>query len=200
MNSKCLVAYATNSGSTHEVAEAVAEVIRSSGISVDVRLLDEVDDLRGYQGVIVGAPMILGWHRGAVKFLKKHQHTLSQVPVAYFMTAMSLTKTGESQLEGVPLSIDPYLPKEPQNPAHLSLAEKYATVGRYLGSVLRSVPGIKPVSVAFFGGKLEYFRLKLLQMLFVMLIVRAQPGDRRNWTAIRDWAAALPRNLQLVNV
>jgi hypothetical protein len=32
------------------------------------------------------------------------------------------------------------------------------------------------------------FRLKLLQMLFVMLIIRAQPGDLRDWSYIQQWA------------
>jgi len=199
MDKKCLVAYATNSGSTQEVAEAVAEEVRKGGVVVDLRLLDEVDDLSPYNAVVIGAPMILGWHRGAVKFLKKHQQALSQRQVAYFMTAMSLTKTGESQLNGIPVMIDPNLPKEPVNPGRLSLSEKYATVRRYLGSVLKSVPKVKPVSVALFGGKLEYFRLKLFQMLFVMLIIRVQPGDRRNWPAIREWAVNLPRNLELID-
>jgi menaquinone-dependent protoporphyrinogen oxidase len=199
MEKKCLVVYATNSGSTQEVAEAVAEEVRKSRITVDLRPLEEVSDLSQYEAVVIGAPMILGWHRGAVKFLKKHQQALSQRQVAYFMTAMSLTKTDESELKGVSLLIDPNLPKEPGNPVRLSLSERYATVQRYLGSVLKSVPEVKPVSVAFFGGKLEYFRLKLIQMLFVMLIVRAQPGDRRNWPVIREWAGNLPQKLALEN-
>jgi hypothetical protein len=28
--------------------------------------------------------------------------------------------------------------------------------------------------------------------LFVMLVIQAPAGDRRNWTAIRAWAAELP--------
>jgi hypothetical protein len=28
-------------------------------------------------------------------------------------------------------------------------------------------------------------------MMFVMLIIGAQPGDLRNWEAIRDWASGL---------
>jgi menaquinone-dependent protoporphyrinogen IX oxidase len=135
--------------------------------------------------------MILGWHRGAAKFLKKHQQALSRVPVAYFFTAISLTRIGDTQFNGVPIEIDPSLPKDAKNPARLSFRERYATVGRYLGPVLRAAPLVKPVSVGFFGGKLDYSRLKLLQMLFVMLIIQAQPGDRRNWPAIQAWAASL---------
>jgi hypothetical protein len=34
-------------------------------------------------------------------------------------------------------------------------------------------------------------------VLFVMLIIQAPAGDRRNWGAIRAWAAGLPAALQL---
>jgi hypothetical protein len=37
--------------------------------------------------------------------------------------------------------------------------------------------------------------LKLLQMLFVLLVIQAQPGDRRNWPVIREWAAGLRTQL-----
>jgi hypothetical protein len=37
----------------------------------------------------------------------------------------------------------------------------------------------------------------LLQMLFVLLVIQAQPGDRRNWPVIREWAAGL--RAQLLN-
>ena len=191
MQTKVLIAYTTNAGSTGEVAEAVANELGKSGAAVEVRRLEEVEDLSLYGAVVVGGPMIMGWHRGAVKFLKKHQQALSRVPVAYFFTAMSLTNTGETQLDGVPLCIDPELPKDAKNPPRLSLREGYATVGRYLGPVLRAAPQVKPVSAGFFGGKMDYFNLKWLQRLFVMLVVQAQPGDRRNWTVIKEWAAGL---------
>ena len=71
----------------------------------------------------------------------------------------------------------------------MSFRESYALPGKYFQPVTKDAPQIKPVSIAFFGGKLELFRLPLLQMLFVMLVVQAQPGDLRNWTAVREWAA-----------
>lgn len=192
---KVLVTYTTNAGSTREVAEAIAEELRKNGTSVEVHSLEQVEDLSPYTAVVVGGPMILGWHRGAVKFLKQHQQALSRVPVAYFFTAMSLTRTGETQLDGVPLNFDPNLLKAPKNPARLSFRERYATVKRYLGPVLKQAPQIRPVSTAFFAGKVDYTRLKPLQMLFVMLIIGAQPGDRRNWLAIRGWADSLHLSL-----
>lgn len=61
----------------------------------------------------------------------------------------------------------------------------------YLGQVLKQTPLIRPASVAFFGGKLDYSSLNLPQLLFVRLIIRVPPGDQRNWEAIREWAAGL---------
>jgi menaquinone-dependent protoporphyrinogen IX oxidase len=60
---------------------------------------------------------------------------------------------------------------------------------------LKKVPKVKPVSVGFFGGKLDYGTLNILHMLFVMLIIGARPGDHRNWEAIRAWAVSLRPSL-----
>ena len=188
---KALVAYTTNSGSTEDIARRVAEELGKNGAQVDLTRLEQVTVLDGYDLVIVGAPMILGWHRSARKFIQQHQAALSKLPVAYFAAAMSLTKTDELQIDGVPLYLDPGLAKPPKNAARLSFRENYATPRKYFQPLLQSAPQIKPVGMAFFGGKLELFRLPLLQMLFVMLVVQAQPGDLRNWTAVREWAANL---------
>jgi menaquinone-dependent protoporphyrinogen IX oxidase len=188
---KALVAYTTNSGSTEDVARKVAEELGKNGAQVDLTRLEQVTDPGGYDVVIVGAPMILGWHRAAKKFIRQHQSALSKAKVAYFAAAMSLTKTGESQIDGVPIFVDPGLAKPPKNPARMSFRENYASPRRYFQPLLKEAPQIKPVRMAFFGGKLELFRLPLPQMLFVMLVVQAQPGDLRNWTAVREWAANL---------
>jgi menaquinone-dependent protoporphyrinogen IX oxidase len=187
---RILVAYTTNSGSTEEVARAVGEQL-SPGNQVDVRRLEDIAGVEAYDAVVVGAPMILGWRRSAIQFLKRHQAALSRVPVALFCTAMSLTETGDRRVKDVPVVVDPALAKPPARPGRLSLKERYATLSNYLRPVLKAAPAVKPVSIGIFGGKLELFRLKPVQMLFVMAIIRAQPGDARNWQAIRDWAVRL---------
>jgi menaquinone-dependent protoporphyrinogen oxidase len=191
-----LIAYTTNSGSTSEVARTIGEELEKLGIQVEVRRLEEVSSVESYRAVIVGAPMILGWHRAAKGFVKKHREALIRIPVAYFCTAMSLTQTGDSLIEGIPIAVDPRLAKPPKKAGRLSLRERYATASNYLRPVLKTAPAIKPASVAFFGGKLELYRLKLPAMLFVLLIVQAQPADLRNWEFIRAWAAGLRDRLQ----
>lgn len=191
MGSKILVAYATLSGSTTQVAQAIGETLGQEGTQVDVHQIKEVGDISLYDAVVVGGPMIMGWHREAVRFVKKHQGVLSQMPVAYFITALNLTQTSQENIHEVPIYCDPYLPKPPQNPGKLSLRERYATPSNYLSPVLKKTPKVKPVSVAFFGGKLVYTELNFLHMLFVMLIIGARPGDFRDWEAIRAWGTSL---------
>lgn len=190
-----LVAYTTHSGSTEEVAKAVGEELSKGGLMVQVQRLEEVTSVGSYDAVIVGAPMIIGWHRAARKFLRRHREALSRVPVAYFFMAMSLTETGETAVDTVPILVDPYLPQPPGRSGRLSRRERYATVENYLRPVLKAAPRVKPVSAAFFRGNLDLMRLKLLPRLFVMLVIQATPGDLRNWPFIRDWATNVSTEL-----
>jgi menaquinone-dependent protoporphyrinogen oxidase len=194
---KILVAYATMAGSTVEVAGAVAEEISKSGAQVEVLPISEVGDLGAYDGVVVGAPMIMGWHRQAKQFLKKHRTALQQVPLAVFVLAISLTETGEMSLEGVEVTVDEDLPKPPEKAGKLSFQERYAQLSKYLNPILKSVRPVHPVGIGVFGGRLEYGRLKWWAVMFVMLVIKAPAGDRRNWAAIRAWAAGLPALMQI---
>jgi menaquinone-dependent protoporphyrinogen oxidase len=189
-----LIAYATKSGSTAEVAECIGKELNQDGAQVEVHPIKDVDDIGAYDAVIVGGPMIMGWHREAVQFMQKNQSALSRVPVACFLTALSLTET-EAGFDSIPVYQDPSLAKPPKNAGKLSFKEGYATVASYLRPVLDKAPQVKPVSAAFFAGKLDYSRLDLLSRLFVQVIIGARPGDYRNWDIIRAWAASLRRML-----
>jgi menaquinone-dependent protoporphyrinogen oxidase len=179
-------------GSTAEVAQAVGEEIVKGGIQVDVLPLDEVRDLQAYDGVVVGGPMIMGWHRSALRFLKKHREAFRQKPLAVFVTALSLTQTGETSVGGVSVTVDEKLPKPPAVEGRLNFRERYARLSHYLEPVLGAIRPAKPASLGVFGGRLEYGRLKWWAVLFVMLVIQAPAGERRNWPAIRAWAAGIP--------
>jgi len=194
---RILVAYTTMAGSTVEVAQAVGEEISKSGFQVDVLPISEIEDLSAYDGVVVGGPMIIGWHRSALGFLKKNRETFQQIPLAVFVTAISLTQTGETSVDGVPVTVDEKLPKTPVNEDRLNFRERYARLSNYISPILKATRSSKPVSIGVFGGRLEYGRLKWWAVLFVMLIIQAPAGDKRNWTAIRSWAAGLPAALQI---
>ena len=194
---KILVAYATMAGSTADVAKTVAEEIAKSGAQVDVLPLSEVKDLAAYDGVVVGAPMIMGWHRSALGFLKRQRSALQRIPLAVFVTAMSLTQTGETSVAGLRITVDAKLPKPPEIEGKLKFKERYARLANYVRPILKATRPVTPVSLGVFGGRLEYGRLKWWAVLFAMLIIQAPAGDRRNWDAIRAWAASLPAAMRI---
>lgn len=194
---KILVAYATMAGSTAEVAQAVGEELARGGLQVEVMPLSQVEDLEGYNGVVVGGPMIMGWHRAALRFLKQNRNTFQRIPLAVFVTAMSLTRTGETSVGGVTVTVDEKLPKAPEKEGSLSFRERYARLSNYLQPILNATRPVKPASIGVFGGRLEYGRLKWWAVLFAMLVIRAPAGEKRNWTAIRAWAAGLPEAMQI---
>lgn len=193
---KILVTYATMAGSTAEVAQVVAEEMIAAGLEVDVLPLSQVESLVGYDGVVVGGPMIMGWHRAARRFLKQHRQEFQRIPLAVFVLAMRLTETGEESVDGLQVYLDEDLPEAPQQAERLTFRERFTRLSNYLQPILKAARPHKPVSIGVFGGRLEYGRLPWWAVLFAMLIVRAPAGDRRNWPAIRAWSAGLPGTLK----
>ena len=53
MSDTILVAYATRYGSTQQVAEEVATILRQSGLQVDVQPARQVKSVDGYRAVVV---------------------------------------------------------------------------------------------------------------------------------------------------
>src|SRR5665648_484330 len=57
---RILVAVASRHGSTREIGEAVAEVLRDSGFGVDVADPDDVESIDPYQAVMLGSSVYVG--------------------------------------------------------------------------------------------------------------------------------------------
>ena len=107
MTNKVLVAYASNAGSTIEVAEAVGKTLSAGGATVDVKDIGALGDIGGYDAYVFAAPMIIGWHKGMRDFLKAKQGALAGKPVAYLITLLNMVKSGEESYKGVPITWDP---------------------------------------------------------------------------------------------
>jgi menaquinone-dependent protoporphyrinogen IX oxidase len=186
-DSRILVTYTTNAGSTREVAERIAAKLQSGDCQADVAEAGAVQSLAGYSGLVIGGPMIMGWHRKARKFLRKHREALQTLPYHVYMTAMKVTGSTEDSR----ITIDESIREEAGDPHKLSFREKYTTAAHYVEPVFGTTTIPEPRSVALLGGKLDYTKLKFPQMLFVMLVISARPTDRRNWELIDGWAAGL---------
>jgi menaquinone-dependent protoporphyrinogen oxidase len=181
-----LVAYATRHGSTAEVAEAVAAELRGPDVEVKVKQITGGLRADAYDAVVVGAPMIMGWHKDAGRFLRRNASALAGRPTASFATAASLTELPDTP-GGVPVFCDPWLVKAPRRAGHLTYKERYASPDHYLRDIVGACNGVRFVGVALFGGAVDLAAMNLLEKLFVMLVVGAQPGDLRNWEAIKGW-------------
>ena len=85
MPTSVLVAYGTTNGSTAQIAEAVAEVLRKAGLTTDLLPARSVLDVRPYDAVVVGSGLYAGrWHRDARRFLSRHGRHLAKRPVWLF--------------------------------------------------------------------------------------------------------------------
>lgn len=161
MDKKILIAYATYYGTTAEVANAVAKTLSEHGYETDVIPAADVHDVTPYSAVVVGSAVQGGKiHNDVLHFLEDYEAALSQVPVAYFVCCMTMREDNTDS--------------------------RYMAEG-YLAEVFNKTSKIKPISIGFFGGVLEYKRLNWLARIVVKAL-RAPEGDYRNWDAIIHWS------------
>jgi menaquinone-dependent protoporphyrinogen oxidase len=166
MSEAILVGYATRSGSTREIADAVARRLRESGDTVDLQALKEVTALEGYRSVVIGAPLYMfRWHKDALAFLKRHHEALKNRVVAVF--ALGPFNDVEKEWQGVREQLDKELAK---------------------------FPWLDPVARAVFGGRFDPSMLGFPYNL-IPALKKIPASDIRNWDAIRDWAGRLAAKL-----
>ena len=82
---KVLVAVASRHGSTWEIAEALADVLREAGFGVDVADPDDVETLDLYGAVLLGSSVYVGrWAASARAMVDRLAHALASRPVWLF--------------------------------------------------------------------------------------------------------------------
>ena len=191
-----LVVHAGRYGSTAEVAEAIADELRSCGATVESRPARDVFSIESYDAVVVGSAVYSAkWLPEAMRFVETNHEGLSRRRVAYFTLCMELTRVPEDQDREVPVFVDPELGQPPRVEGKLGYFERTHLLSAILQPVLDAAPGVEPLGVGVFRGKLEYRGLRFVDWLTVKLtwwlFKRAPEGDYRNWEAIRSWAAGL---------
>jgi menaquinone-dependent protoporphyrinogen oxidase len=160
------VGYATRSGSTQEVAGAIAATLREIGLEVDLQPVRNVRTLAGYRLIVLGAPLYMfRWHRDALAFLSRHRETLAKLPVAVF-------------------ALGPFHDEE----------KEWQSVRAQLDRELAKLPWFAPVAREVFGGKFDPTKLRF-PMNLIPAMKKMPTSDIRNWEAIRAWARDLAAKL-----
>lgn len=195
---KILITYDSGYGATADVAKTIAEKLTGEGLNVDLCIVGSKDPV-GYDAAIVGSPIRLSQCTPKIKkFLKTNHFALSHIQVAFFFTCMCVTNN-ESELE-LPLYIDPGFNNPNQPRARIKLMEDNHAASYYLKYILKITPGISPLSISFFKGRLNTSKLSMFHRLIMRFAMFALPeiqnGDYLNKAAIRDWAGRLATRLK----
>jgi menaquinone-dependent protoporphyrinogen oxidase len=165
---KVLIAYASQCGSTGEVAEAIGDVLCQCGAFVETKWVKSVKALNDYSAVIIGSAIHKSqWMPEATAFVTTNQNVLSKLPVAYFFTCLTLS---------------------------LDTDEARRKAMTFLDPLHTEVPQVKPVSVGRFAGVLDYSKLSFMYRTVMKRKMEKrgiQEGDYRDWNAIRSWAAEI---------
>ena len=166
-NNKILITYASMSGSTQEIAEFVASELKHLGQTVELRPCHEVDHLRDYSAIVIGASIYMfHMHKDALRFLQRYHKNLAKLPVAIFAGG-------------------PYGPNAAQDSVEIQ---------KKLLEELAKYTWLKPYSVQLVGGRFDSARLRFPYNL-IPALKQAPPSDVRDWDEIRTWVHSLPEML-----
>lgn len=177
--------YGTRYGATKGVSEEIARVFQEENFDVKVVNAKEekVKSISDYELVVVGSGVACGrWVNEAEDFLKKFQRDLEHKKLALFVSSVSPIAEREGNTEEVAKT------------RKVALDDK---VSKYR---------LKPVSLGFFGGVIDFNRMSFLTRKGMEAAFKSplqkhgfketESGsfDLRDWDEIRSWAKELAGN------
>ena len=166
-NTKILIVYESEFGSTKEVAEFIGRNYCHKGVSVDVQWAQNIKNIQGYSGVILGSAIHYDdWMGSMKKFVKAHEDMLMSMRVGYFFTCMTLSRGSEKSIQE---------------------AQSYA-------NKLKSFSKITPHSIGQFAGVLDYGKMSFIHRMMakpIFAMLGIKEGDYRDWEQIKGWSDTL---------
>ena len=172
MQSSVLIAYSTRSGSTAEVAQAIAAALQDAGVPAEVLPVAQVNSLAGREAVILGAPLYMGrFPKEFHQFLRLHHEALHGMHPWLFV--LGPTRNQPKDFEG-----------------SRSQAEKQ----------LSDYPWLHPADLHIFGGRWNTQNLPFPFSLMLRIpgnpLGKVPAEDIRNWEEIREWSRGIARRIR----
>ena len=167
---KLLVTYASKYGSTAEIAEVIGQELRKRHYEAEVKSIDAVDSLAGYDAFVVGSAVYAGgWMKPAARFLRSNQDLLASHPVWLFSSGPTGQGDPNQIMDGWTFPED-------------------------LKAVLEK---INPKDVILFHGKIDPDRLSSTERMIIKS-VKATVGDYRDWLVVRGWVRKIDLDLKTI--
>jgi menaquinone-dependent protoporphyrinogen oxidase len=172
MLSSVLIAFATRSGATAEVAEAMAAAMQEAGVSAEILPVSQVTSLTGREAVILGTPLYVGRFPSDFReFLRLHRDALSTMRPWFFV--LGPTRNDPKDFEGA---------------------------RRQAERQLSHYPRLRPADLHIFGGRWSTaslpFPFNLLRRLPGNPLSKIPQEDIRDWAAIRQWATSIAEQIR----
>lgn len=172
MPAPILVAYSTRTGSTGDVAEVIADVLREAQLPVEVARMKDVKTLGRYSAVILGSPLYIGLMPGELhRFLGRFKFQLGCLPQWFFVLG---------PIEGKP--------------------EEFSKASEQAEMQLKKHAWLQPLEVKILGGRFDVnhmpFPFSIATRLPAFPMKNIHATDVRDWNDIRSWAANIARKFQ----
>lgn len=163
-----LVVYATKSGSTADLADWIADGVRTTGHAVRVEAATDAPGPEGYDAVFVGSGIRAGnWHSAAVQWLTEHAEVLKRQPLVTFTGSLAAA-----------------------DPAEKTKAE----VAGYTTKVVEPL-GLSPVAHGSLVGAYEPKKMSFAERLIMRIARKHAAADDRDPAAVRTWAGDVMRSI-----
>ncbi|MGV8027287.1 MAG: flavodoxin domain-containing protein [Anaerolineaceae bacterium] len=182
MTKKIFIGYSTWSGSTHEVADAIASHLMKSGFQVDIFNFKKVNILSdsNYDAFILGTSFHASHPGGAfLNFVKNNYALLSEKPTAIFTVCANMFQdTPENRSETL----------------------------TWLQDSLKDVPEIPFLDIGLFGGAVitsgsDYEKLNPIVKMIIKsmkksVVEKLGHADFRDWEKIKDWTEDIAKKIK----
>lgn len=172
VSASILIAYATRSGSTAEVAESIAATLREAGLWADLAPVGKVESFQGTTALIFGAPLYIGkFPRDFHQFLVRHRLALTRLHPFCFVLGPTRHEPGDFEA------------------ARKQAEQQFA---RY--------PWLHLAGLQIFGGRWDAnwlpFPFSLARRLPFNPLAKVPGEDIRDWNAIHDWSLTIAAQIK----